>query len=221
MKGVTGRRSVRRAVLAASMVALSAPGFGQVSPSIQTGVPQMVIPLFPEVGAPSFTTPTGTETNGGASNVDSQSGETGPTSGATAVSGNGNTLTYTNPDGSTTTLTGGSMAWRNNNPGNLRSGDGSIGSNNGFAVFPDISSGNNALNSLLQTPAYQALSVNGVIARYAPASENDTSAYQTTVATALGISGTTPLSLLSASQMQTLQGAIRKQEGYNAGTISH
>jgi len=208
------------AVVAGALV-VSPPSFGQVSPQTWSGPPQQVIPLFPEVGAPTFTTPVGSPTNGAGSNNNDGSGETGPTSGATAVSGSGNILTYTNADGSTTTLTGGSVAWRNNNPGNLRSGDSSIGTNNGFAVFPDLASGNSALNSLLQTPVYQALSVNAAIARYAPASENDTSSYQTTVANSLGVSGTTPLSSLSTAQMQTLQGAIRKVEGYNPGTISH
>ena len=56
---IIGIWSIRHAIAASSIIVLSSPCFGQVSPNIQTGVPEMVIPLFPEVGAPSFTTPTG------------------------------------------------------------------------------------------------------------------------------------------------------------------
>lgn len=51
------------------------------------------------------------------------------------------TITYQNDDGSTTVMSGGTRAWRNNNPGNLREGpfsqsQGSIGrDNDGFAIF--------------------------------------------------------------------------------------
>ena len=55
-------------------------------------------------------------------------------------------ITLHHADGSTETRTGGSRAWRNNNPGNLRPGDfstrhGAIGDNNHFAVFPDAAYG--------------------------------------------------------------------------------
>ena len=41
----------------------------------------------------------------------------------------------------------GSIAQVNNNPGNLRSGPGQIGTSNGFAVFPDVATGYAALDS--------------------------------------------------------------------------
>ena len=149
----------------------------------------------------------------------------GPTTGAVSVSGSGTLLTYTNPDGTTTTLSGGSMAWRDNNPGNLvynayTASLGAIGSNNGFAVFPDVATGTAALTSLLNGSTYQNLSVNAAIARYAPAFENNTTAYQALVTGALGVSGSTPLNSFSQSQMQTLQSAIQQQEGYVAGTAT-
>lgn len=88
MTGVTGRRFVRRVILASSMVALSSPGFGGVAPSIQTGVPQMVIPLYPEVGAPSFTTPMGSGNGGTAPTGSGDGGGFGPPEGGDD-SGNG------------------------------------------------------------------------------------------------------------------------------------
>ena len=63
-----------------------------------------------------------------------------------------NTRVYTNYDGTTFTLTGGTVAWRNNNPGNVVYGNiaiqnGSIGKDaNGFAIFPDSHGGNATLN---------------------------------------------------------------------------
>ena len=149
----------------------------------------------------------------------------GPTSGAVSVSGSGSSLTYINADGTTTTLSGGSMAWRDNNPGNLvynsyTASLGAIGSNNGFAVFPDAATGTAALTALLNGSTYQSLSVNAAISRYAPAFENNTTAYQAFVTGALGVSGSTPLSSLSQSQMQTLQSAIQQQEGYIPGTTT-
>ena len=149
----------------------------------------------------------------------------GPTSGSVAVSGSGTSLTYTNPDGTTTTLTGGTMAWRDNNPGNIIAGpfatsQGAIGSNNGFAVFPDVATGTAALTTLLDGSSYQTLSVDAAIAKYAPPSQNNTASYQATVENQLGVSGSTPLSSLSSSQMQALQAAIQQVEGYSAGSVT-
>ena len=216
-------------VIISFAVCLSAvTAMAQPSPSSWSGVPEQIIPQSAEVGAPAFTTPTGSSTFGGLNGVGSSGGGSvsGPTSGATAAIGNGSSVSYTNPDGSTSILTGGSAAWRDNNPGNLVYNDntqalGAIGQNNGFAVFPDVSSGTAALTAILQTPTYQALSVNAAIARYAPSFENNTAAYQSFVTNTLGVSGTTLLNSLSQSQMQSLQGAIQTQEGYTPGTVTH
>lgn len=212
--------------LAGCLFAVNA--MAQPWPSSWSGVPQQIIPQSAEVGAPAFTTPSGSASFGGlGGSGSSTSGSTpGPTSGATAAIGNGSSVSYTNADGSTSTLTGGSAAWRDNNPGNLvynanTQALGAIGQNNGFAVFPDVSSGASALTAILQTPTYQALSVNAAIARYAPSFENNTAAYQSFVTNTLGVSGTTTLNSLSESQMQSLQGAIQKQEGYIPGTVTH
>ena len=225
------------------------------TPSTLSGPPVQVQPYAPEPGVPLITVDPGTPnpfaggtdptaSAGGpvASGVPSApatpaaaaavaaaataSGITGPTSGAASVSGGGSSLTYVTADGTTTTLTAGSMAWRNNNPGNLvynayTASLGAIGSNNGFAVFPDVATGTAALTALLNGSVYQSLSVNAAIARYAPAFENNTTAYQAFVTNSLGVSGSTPLNQLSQSQMQTLQSAIQQQEGYVPGTVTN
>jgi hypothetical protein len=218
--------------------------FAQTKSTLSGGPPVQVVPYVTEPGVPAFTTTPGTANPfsgadgsgsdgstgaGGAAATPGALGPlpdiTGPTSASTAVSGQGTTLTYTNADGTTTTLSGGSAAWRDNNPGNLVYNSytqslGAIGSNGNFAVFPDVATGTAALTALLNGPTYQALSVNDAIARYAPAFENNTSAYQAFVTNSLGASGSTTLSSLSQSQMQTLQSAIQHQEGYTAGTAS-
>ena len=142
-----------------------------------------------------------------------------------AMTGSGNSITYTAADGTQYTQTGGSAAWRNNNPGNIVYGpyaisQGAIGQNGNFAVFPDASTGTTALGNLLGGSTYQSLTVDQAISRYAPAFENNTSAYQSFVSTQLGTSGSTSMSSLSAAQMSTLQSAIQQQEGYIPGTTT-
>ena len=76
---------------------------------------------------------------------------------------------------------GGTRAWRNNNPGNIRMSDfskrmGAIGSAGGFAVFPDEQTGATAVKQLLKTKNYANKTIAGAISRYAPPSENNTAA---------------------------------------------
>ena len=59
------------------------------------------------------------------------------------------TVIYTDLDGKHFRFSGGTWAWRNHNPGNLRPGKISrrhnqIGETYGFAIFPDVESGHNA-----------------------------------------------------------------------------
>ena len=231
-------------MLAAGATGLLVGGHAAISlaqsPVTTSGLPPQIVPSFAESGAPAFQAGTGTSWGGstgtgtdGGTGSDPGSGTgtavglggTGPTNGATAATGGGGTVTYTNPDGTTTTLSGGSMAWRNNNPGNLvynanTAARGAIGQNNGFAVFPDVATGSAALAGILNTQTYQALSVDAAIARYAPSFENNISAYQAFVTGTLGVSGSTQLQSLSQPQMASLQSAIQKQEGYIPGSVS-
>jgi hypothetical protein len=129
-------------------------------------------------------------------------------------------------DGSRDVRTGGTLTWRNNNPGNLRPGSissshGSIGQAHGFSVFPDAGTGGNAQVALLYTKTYQEKTVNQTIAAYAPSTENNTPAYQQFVQNAVGVSGNTQLNTLSATQMGTLATTIRQYEGSKAGSVTH
>lgn len=128
-------------------------------------------------------------------------------------------------DGQTYTLHG-NLAWRNNNPGNIRYGDyaksrGAVGESNGFAVFPDYDTGSAAQEHLqFESPNYRDLTVSDAISRYAPAEDhNDPQSYAAQVANALGISTSTPLSALTPEQRQTYLAAQSRVEGYVPGRV--
>lgn len=121
---------------------------------------------------------------------------------------------------------GGTRAWRNNNPGNLRNYDfsqrhGSIGEAGGFAVFPDEATGQGALVSLLGTDTYQGLTINEALARFAPPVENPTAAYQGFIRGATGLSGTTSMNSLNSAQLNSVSNAIRRFEGWRPGTVTY
>ena len=98
-------------------------------------------------------------------------------------------------------LVPGSIAQVNNNPGNLRSGPGQIGTANGFAVFPDVATGYAALDSQIAYNESLGLNLNqffagepGVYPGYAPSADfNNPSQYASTVAGMLNIDPTVPL----------------------------
>jgi len=63
-------------------------------------------------------------------------------------------VVYIADDGKRLTRYGGSRAWRNNNPGNIRHTEfarrhGAIGSAGGFALFPDYLIGRNAISTTI------------------------------------------------------------------------
>lgn len=96
----------------------------------------------------------------------------------------------------------GSLAYRNNNPGNLRPGSlavGATGQSGGYATFPDYQTGWNALLGLIQSPMYWNLTLTQFFAQYAPSADNNNpAAYAATVAANLGVDANTPISTLAA-----------------------
>lgn len=98
---------------------------------------------------------------------------------------------------------------------------GAIGSEGGFAIFPDAPTGFSALSALLSTDAYQSRSIQDTMNRFAPASDhNDPVAYAKALSGAVGAPVSTRLSALSGQQMGALINRIAHVEGfYNAGTI--
>jgi hypothetical protein len=136
----------------------------------------------------------------------------------------GGTVYISRPDNSLEIRTGGSLAWRNNNPGNLRSEQAEIGQNNstrgGLAIFENPEAGSTAQNSLVFGPAYRNLTIAQAINKYAPASENDTEAYISDVERRAGLDRATVLNTLNGGQRADILGAIRAHEGVTPGTSS-
>jgi len=92
----------------------------------------------------------------------------------------------------------GSRSYRNNNPGNLEI-DGDAGRDSGgYGIFSSYNAGRNALvaDLMAKVRKYGSWTLYQVMSRYAPPSENNTTAYTNAVAAALGGS-VTPSTLVS------------------------
>lgn len=120
---------------------------------------------------------------------------------------------------------------RNNNPGNIRlSSDLWVGQVPGkdlsFVTFDTPENGIRALTVLLRNygKKYGITTVRGIINRYAPPSENNTSAYVAAVAGSMGVSPDASLNLADDAVMHVLVSAIIKHENgrnnYAATTIA-
>lgn len=137
----------------------------------------------------------------------------------------GNAVIYTMADGSQVKRNGGTRAWRNLNPGNIRYGKfsqnaGAIGKDEkGFAIFPSESAGMRAIDSLLRTDTYYHLTIRDAISKYAPPFENDTVRYHQSLARHTGLSIDRKLSDLNNNEMTKVVNAIRTIEGWQPGTI--
>lgn len=108
----------------------------------------------------------------------------------------------------------GTLAQRNNNPGNLRAGAGQIGTDaNGFAIFPDVQTGWNALYNQISLDSGRGLDLSQFISKYAPPSENNTSNYLSYLTGQLGVSADTPLATLGPGDTQNPPQAPRHSTG--------
>ena len=131
---------------------------------------------------------------------------------------------YTTADGRRVRRTGGTRAWRNLNPGNIRYSEfsrkaGAIGQAGGFAVFPDEETGTRAISSLLRGQSYNNLTIARAITRYAPPSENNTAAYHRRIQQITGLNINRRISDLSDGELSRVVDAIRAIEGWEAGRI--
>ena len=118
---------------------------------------------------------------------------------------------------------GGTIAWRNNNPGCIRYSAhaielGATGKANGFAVFPDEETGTRAIASLLRSDSYLNLTIGAAITKYAPPHENDTQNYINNVCRMTGLSNKLRICDLNSEQMVYVVNAIRTIEGWREGT---
>lgn len=90
----------------------------------------------------------------------------------------------------------GSLAYQNNNPGNLvyAGQAGASPGAGGFAYFPTLAAGQQALQNQIQLYAAQGMSIQDMMNIYAPASNgNDPTGYAQTIANSLGVTPDTSL----------------------------
>ncbi len=108
------------------------------------------------------------------------------------------------------------LAYANNNPGNLRFAgqDGASEGKGGFASFSSPQEGFNALQNQIKLDAGRGLSLADFISKFAPPSENDTQNYIQQIASATSTNPTTPISQIP---VDVLAKAIAHKE---SGTLT-
>ncbi|MBI5888125.1 MAG: hypothetical protein HZB82_05360 [Deltaproteobacteria bacterium] len=139
-----------------------------------------------------------------------------------AKKGNKKTVVYSG-DSNVLIRKNGTIAWRNNNPGNMKCNQGSfakrhgaIGCDGTFAIFPDTETGRKAQVALLKIQKYQEKSIREVIKAYSP-DGNETN-YIKYVTSNTGLSGDSKLSEMKPQEFSNLIHVMRKFEDSRAGT---
>jgi len=144
-------------------------------------------------------------------------------SGFTRAKASSKDVIYTKPNGEKVKRSGGTRAWRNNNPGNMINSDfarkhGAIGTAGGFAVFPDEATGMKAVKTLLRSSSYINLSIREAIHKWAPAADNnDPKKYTNMVQKYTGLAPDKKIKSLNDNELEKVANAIRKVEGWNTG----
>ena len=131
-------------------------------------------------------------------------------------------VVYTRANGNQFKRSGGTRAWRNNNPGCLRYSEfavahGAIGRAGGFAVFPDEETGRRAIAALLRSDGYSNLTIAQAIFKYAPPHENDTQEYKNHVRKSTELPIDTKISALNDEQIMRVVKIICIVEGWRPG----
>jgi len=140
-----------------------------------------------------------------------------------AVEYQGRTTIYINKDGTKIKRIGGTVAWRNNNPGNIKKSsfarnNGAVGETDKWAVFPNEETGLIAITKLLRTDSYNQLSISEAIHKWAPASDNNhPDAYSRNVARMTGLSINTKIRDINDSDLMRVARAIQTVEGWKPG----
>lgn len=133
------------------------------------------------------------------------------------------TVDYVADDGSHLLRSGGTIAWRFNNPGNirpvktnasLRIGTGKTASGE-FCIFPSYEVGRRAKKELLRRK-YNPYTISEALEIYAPRSENDTDAYIEHIVKETGLPHDKPLSSFTDAQLESMMDAMESREGFNA-----
>jgi hypothetical protein len=139
-----------------------------------------------------------------------------------ARDGENNSVIYKTAEGAEFLHSGGTRAWRNNNPGNLigseKSGR-SIGKGGRFAAFASHDEGIAALKFSL-TNFYSGRKLDEVFKKYAPATDdNDPEHYIVLVKKFSGLDSTRTIGSLTDAELDKFIGAIERVEGWKEGKV--
>ena len=138
-------------------------------------------------------------------------------------------ITVQADDGKQYTLKG-TVAWRGNNPGNIRPGNPTVdamavgtqnaGTNGKFLVFPDRATGDAAREHVLFS-TYGNSTLSNAITAYAPPSDNNnTAAYIAALAEGAGVNPDTKMKDMTPSQRAAIMTAQVGEENVTPGKIS-
>ncbi len=136
-------------------------------------------------------------------------------------------ITVKKDDGCSYDRAGGTLSWRNHNPGNIKHGAFAKGARaigrgqGGHAVFASIKDGREAMKKLLFTPIrrYHKKTLLNALRTYAPVGDknNNPDRYAKYVAAKLGISTSAVLNTLNGEQQEKMLDAMIVFEGYKFG----
>lgn len=141
-------------------------------------------------------------------------------------------LKFKTASGDTYERKGGTIAWRNNNPGNIKWGlfaksvKAIAEGHGGHAIFATYADGVAAQKNLLFTDVrgYNKLSIKAAIAKYAPVSDpafkNEPDKYAKFIAFNLNVPTSTILSDLSDEQQTEMIKIMSQYEGWKEGTTT-
>ena len=138
--------------------------------------------------------------------------------------GLGHTVIYLDNSGRYYRFSGGTWAWRNNNPGNLVPGkvskrNNQIGTTDKFAIFPDYETGHRALIDCLKTTFANA-TIDDLVTAYAPEKDgNNVKKYTKFLRDKTGILDDKKVKDFSPDEFDKLWHAIEQMEGYKEGEI--
>jgi len=132
------------------------------------------------------------------------------------------TVDYINNDGSHLLRSGGTIAWRFNNPGNIRPAPTNAKTRIGigktksgaFAIFPSYEVGKQEKRALLRRK-YNKYTIPQAMEIYAPRSENDTDAYTAHILKRTGLPKDKPLSDFSDEQLDSMMSSMEEREGFH------
>lgn len=127
---------------------------------------------------------------------------------------------YIYKDGTTELREGGTLPWRNKNPGAIRKSGMAVAKANGFAVFASEDDGFEALRILLRGENYRNLTLKSAIFKYAPPHENNTTKYQSDIKRLTGVDLNRKLCDLNNEEFERVVKTIKQIEGWVPGKLT-